>query len=72
MRDPTSDQGQREPSLRGEAAWKAAKEDVAARNAQARKAGRKLRQADELRAAQARAASDRREMDALIAKSAAG
>ncbi len=71
MRDPTNDQGPGEQSLRGEAAWKAAKEDVAARNAQARKAGRQQRQANELKAAQARAAADRREMDALIAKSAA-
>jgi len=70
MRDSTNDQGQREPPLRGEAAWKAAKEGVAARNAQARKAGREQRQAHELKAAQARAAADRREMDALIAKSA--
>ena len=71
MRDPTNDEGQREQSPRGEAAWKAAKEDVAARNAQARKAGREHRQAHELKAAQARAAADRREMDALVAKSAA-
>ncbi len=71
MRDSTNDQGQRQPSPRGEAAWKAAKEGVAARNAQARKAGREQRQADELKAAQARAAADRREMDALVAKSAA-
>lgn len=67
----TNDQGQREQSPRGEAAWKAAKEDVAARNAQARKAGRQQRQANDLKAAQARAAADRREMDALIEKPAA-
>jgi hypothetical protein len=69
MRDSTKDEGQ--PPPRGEAAWKAAKEGVAARNAQARKAGRARREADELKAAQARAAADRREMDALIEKSAA-
>lgn len=57
-----------QPAPRGEAAWKAAKEDVAARNAQARKAGRERRQADELKAAKARAAADRREMDALVDK----
>lgn len=68
MRDQTNDQGQRERSPRGEAAWRARKEDVAARNAQARKAGRQQRQADELKAAQARAAADRREMAALVAK----
>lgn len=64
MTDSTNEQ----PSPRGEAAWKAAKEGVAARNAQARKAGREQRQANELKAAQARAAADRREMDALIEK----
>ena len=70
MTDSTKE-GSDRPARRGEAAWKAAKDDIAARNEQARKAGRKLRQADELHAAQERAAAHRREMATLIGKSGA-
>jgi hypothetical protein len=51
---------------RGEAAWRAAKEAVAARNAEARKVARKQRHADEATAAQQRADAHRREMSGLI------
>ena len=67
MTDSTK-KGSGQPAPRGEAAWKAAKDEIAARNAQVRKAGRAQRQADELEAAQARAAADRREMDGLVGK----
>ena len=53
---------------RGEAAWKAEKESIAARNAQARKAGRQQRQAQEQQAARQRADADRREMSILSEK----
>ena len=68
MSDSTENQGAPRAGQRGEAAWKAEKERVAARNAQARRAGKIERQAQELGAAQARAAAHRREMDSLIEK----
>ena len=43
--------GQEKPAKRGEAAWKAAKDGVAERNDQARKAGKQERQAFEARRA---------------------
>jgi uncharacterized protein involved in type VI secretion and phage assembly len=69
MTDSTDDPGPRQTAYSGEAAWKATKEGVAARNAQARRAGKQRRQEHELQAARARAAADRREMEALVAKS---
>ena len=69
MKDSPEDEGARRAPHSGEAAWRAAKESVAARNAQARRAGKEQRQAHDLQAAQARAAAERREMTALIEKS---
>jgi hypothetical protein len=59
----------RKSSAGGEAAWKAAKEAVAARNADARRAAKRQRQAEDEQAAQGRADRDRREMADLIEKS---
>ena len=58
--EPAGEEG-RAVSKRGEAAWKEEKERVAERNAEARKAGKKRREAyeDQRRAAR-RAAEDRR------------
>jgi hypothetical protein len=70
MSDSTEAPGVKGPSPRGEAAWKAAKENVAARNAEARKVARRQRQADDAAAAQGRADAHRREMDGLIEKPA--
>jgi hypothetical protein len=52
-------------AVRGEAAWKAAKERVEERNAQARKAGKAVRQAQDQKAAERRLARDLRERAAL-------
>ena len=51
---------QSESSARGEAAWKEAREAVAARNQRARKAGREQRQAYERRREDARRAAEAR------------
>jgi hypothetical protein len=64
MSDGTPDQVEG-VSVRGDAAWKAAKEGVAERNARARKAGREQRQADDKRAADRRRAADVLEMAEL-------
>jgi hypothetical protein len=61
-----SDSSQGQSPQRGEAAWRAAKEGIAARNAQARKAGKQQRHAAEEQAARVRAARDRAEMAALV------
>jgi hypothetical protein len=61
--------GQEARPERGEAAWKAQKESIAARNAQARKAGRQQRQANEQDAAERRRAADRLEMAGLVKRS---
>jgi hypothetical protein len=68
MSDTPDGQGIRRPE-RGEAAWKAEKESIAARNAQARKAGKQQRQANEQHAAEQRRAADRREMADLVKRS---
>jgi hypothetical protein len=68
MSDSTADPGDRESSARGEAAWKAAKDDVAARNAQARRTAKRQREADDAQAAQHRADAHRREMADLTKK----
>jgi hypothetical protein len=57
MSDGTTDQ-EAGGSNRGEAAWKAAKDAVAERNARARKVGREQRQAEDKRAADRRRAAD--------------
>jgi hypothetical protein len=53
------------PPKRGEAAWKAEKERIAARNSEAKKAGRQERQANEREAATRRRAADLLERAAL-------
>jgi hypothetical protein len=65
MSDSITDREGWESSARGEAAWKAAKEDVAARNAEVRKAAKQQRQADDAEASRHRADVHRREMDDL-------
>jgi hypothetical protein len=69
MTDSVDDQGAHEAPHSGEAAWRAEKEAVAARNAQARRAGKQQREAHDLEAARVRAEAERREIDALIEKS---
>jgi hypothetical protein len=51
---------QEQPAKRGEAAWKAAREEVKQRNAEARKAGKKQREAYELERSKARFAAETR------------
>jgi hypothetical protein len=53
------------PSKRGEAAWKAEKEAIAARNEKARKAGRELRHAQDEQRAQRRRVEELRERAAM-------
>jgi hypothetical protein len=57
------------PPPRGEAAWKARKDDVAARNAQARKAGKQQRQEQDDQKARQRRDADRVEMADLVERS---
>ena len=54
-----------QPAKRGEAAWKAAKESVAARNDAARRAGRQERADREHQAAEQRRAEQLRELGTL-------
>jgi hypothetical protein len=68
MTDQPGDQEERVSSARGEAAWKAAKERVAERNEQVRKSGKQRREAFEREKAQARAASERRQMAELVVR----
>ena len=56
MKDERKPQQSADTRLSGEAAWKAHKEAIASRNAQARKAGREQRQAREDRLAAERRA----------------
>ena len=60
------DQGE-SPVRRGQAGFREAKENVAERNAKARKAGRAQREAYELERATARRARDRLEFEAVRA-----
>jgi hypothetical protein len=60
------------PAKRGEAAWAAAREEVAKRNAQARKAGKQRREAYELEQANARRAADKRRAAELARRRASG
>jgi hypothetical protein len=69
MSDSIADPGDRESSARGEAAWKAAKDSVAARNAEVRRAAKRQREAEDAVAARRRADADRHEMAALSKKS---
>lgn len=62
-------EGQSQSSARGEAAWKLAREAVAARNRRAQKVGREQRQAHERQQANARRAADAR-ADARLANGA--
>lgn len=66
MSDSTQDPGSGGSSRRGEVAWKAAKEAVAARNAEARKAGKRQREETDQQAARNRADAHRREMAELV------
>jgi hypothetical protein len=64
-----SDQAEpKRPARRGEAAWQAALDAVAERNAAARKAGKAKREAYERQRAEARHASEQRERARLVAK----
>lgn len=60
-----TEQSADKPAKRGDAAYRAQKDAIAARNDAARKAGRETRQNDERRAAARRAASEREDMDGL-------
>jgi hypothetical protein len=65
-----TDQGQDDrvgTSARGEAAWKEEKERIAARNEQARKAGRQRRESYEREREQARREAERRRSEAARA-----
>jgi hypothetical protein len=62
------DQQDEAPRRRGEAAWKADRERIAARNDQARKAGRARRDAYEGEKDRTRRANERRQMAALADK----
>jgi hypothetical protein len=55
-------------SARGEAAWKAETERIAARNQAARKAGKSRREAYESQRAEVRRASEQRRHSDLVAK----
>ena len=61
-----------ETPKRGDAAWKAEKERVANRNAQARKAGRAQREAYEQQGVAARRDREARQMADLLGKQDAG
>jgi hypothetical protein len=59
---------QPQSSARGEAAWKKAMEDVAARNQRTQKAGREQREAYERRRDEARRAAERSRHARLLAR----
>jgi hypothetical protein len=69
MSDSVADPGDGGSSARGEAAWKAQKEGVAARNAAARRAAKRQREAGDAVAARERADAHRREMADLSKRS---
>ena len=66
MSDQTEAEGNQKPSKRGEAAWKEAKERIAKRNEQARKAGKQQREAYEREQAAARRRVEKRQMAELL------
>jgi hypothetical protein len=72
MSDQTDQQPDEGSKKRGDAAWKAARERVAERNDQARKAGKQQRQAYERQKADARRAAERRQMEQTLAKERRG
>lgn len=61
-------EGTDQPVKRGEAAWKAQLDAVNARHAEASKRGKAEREARELADIQRRAATERRQMDAIASK----
>jgi hypothetical protein len=61
-------QADKTPAKRGEAAWKADRERIAARNDEARKAGKQRRDDYERQRAEARQAADVRRRAALLKK----
>jgi hypothetical protein len=61
MTEKTADK----PEKRGDAAYRAQKDAIAARNDAARKAGKEHRQAEDQKAIRRRAESDRADMDGL-------
>jgi hypothetical protein len=63
-----SDQADGPVSKRGEAAWKEAKERVAERNEQARKAGKQRREASERQRDEARRVAEHRRMAQVLAR----
>ena len=68
MGDP-ADQQEQPPAKRGEAAWKEHMQRIAARNDQARKAGKARRQAAEREKDKVRWERERREMADLVERS---
>jgi hypothetical protein len=68
MTDQADQPEQGATSNRGEAAWKAAKDRVAERNEQARKAGKQRREAYERQRHEARQAHERRQMAEVLGK----
>ena len=64
----TDEPEQQQPKRRGEAAWAAAREGVAERNAQTRKEGRQRREAYERQKSDARRAREQRQMAELLGK----
>jgi hypothetical protein len=68
MTQRSDDQAAAPGSPRGEAAWKEAREQVAERNAKARKAGREQRESYEREKVVARQAAERRQLAELIGK----
>jgi hypothetical protein len=72
MSEQSEEQAQQTTSKRGEAAWKEAREKVAERNDQARKAGKERRQAYEHQKADARRAAERIQMQQMSDQSGKG
>lgn len=66
MSDPTNEQDAA-PALRGEAAWKQHRDEVARRNAEASKGGKERREADEHAKETRRVEADSREMAKFMA-----
>jgi hypothetical protein len=62
MSDQTASVDTAQPAKRGEAAWKAEKDRIAARNQEARKAGKQERQAFEKQQAERRRSADLQDM----------
>ena len=54
-----------QPALRGDAAWRAAKDEIAKRNDAARKAGAARREVEDQKAIARMRANDRRDLESL-------